>query len=182
MSLNKTVVGEAAEWLVLAAKEPTENLTDVGSITTETEVEEVGSVKTCTTDNGDGTEEDDASNVPYCYVISKTKDENDSPCTCMSGPCGEVPLSTVLALRTETKILIGDDGICAATEGGKAEATEKVFGRKGIDSIAMDPPPNMLVRSKHTKMTYIESGNTIDAANRSVSVYLEAVTCSTYNE
>ncbi len=114
-------MGEAAERLVLATKEPAENLTDVGVDTTIAETNNGGTLHTCTIDNGRGTENSDALPVPPCYVISKTKVDNDPNLTLISGPCGEVPVVALLALRAETSIRHENNvtGIYHATEGGE---------------------------------------------------------------
>ncbi len=59
-----TVVGEATERFLLAAKETSENLTDVGVLNTIAETKNGGRIPTRTIDNGRGTVPEDPLPVP----------------------------------------------------------------------------------------------------------------------
>lgn len=113
------MVGEVVECFVLVVKEFVENFIDVNSIFIEIYLEEVGLLKICIIDNGDGIVEEDCIVVFECYVTSKIKDENDLFCIRIFGFCGEVLLSIVFVSELELIISIGDVfGIYFIIKGG----------------------------------------------------------------
>lgn len=86
--------------------------------------------------------------------MSKTCLVEDPSIAKLSGPRGEVSLSTLVAVCAESTIKIHDEsiGIRHATEGLKESLNEETGVLDGIIPTAKDPPHNALVRCKPPKI------------------------------
>lgn len=113
---------------MLAACESADNVSDVGVLWTEASAENGGSKCTEACDDGGGTLFDESLSVSVCYVISKTVMSEDSEVAVSTGPCGEVSLSTVLAVWSESVLCVFGVvyGYCASVANGETGTAELV--------------------------------------------------------